>query len=413
MRIIRDKTDNHIQMLADLSRAFATSRDLQQTLSDALADIAESMEVEAGSLFLLTDNNRQLICRACYGPSDILNLRLPANTGVVGKAIASAEPSISRAESSKGFSGHVDSVTGFKTRSLLTAPLLAGDKVLGAIQLINPLPAEREFNQSSLEAIRVLAGAAALALVNAQLTADLVSQAKTQAELAMAREVQQALLQLNAPEESGMAGINMPARSVSGDFYSFMPTAQGTAFCIADVSGKGAHAGILMARVATLWRVLVKEGIPPDQMLSRINGEILETSYRGMFCTMIVGINDGKTVQCAMAGHEPILQYTGNAFEETPSSRPPLGVARWVSAPEVITLDLSRGPLYFYTDGVTDGLLPSGEPLGREGLEHTIRQIHSVPAQVQCEAIARRMTVQEEPLVDDLTLVIATRFVTA
>ena len=395
-------------MLADLSRAFATSVNLRSTLNDALADIAESMQVEAGSLFLLDNAHENLVCHACYGPTDILNLSIPAGTGVVGEVVAKRTPSIAQATTESGFSGHVDLVTGFKTRTLLTAPLLAGDSCIGAIQLINPIPATRQFDQASMEALRVLASAAGLALVNARLTKQMVNKAKTEAEMAMAREVQQAILNLKPSRQSGFAGINLAARQVSGDFYNFWESGSETHFCIADVSGKGAHAGILMARVATLWRMMVKQSMSPPDILTAINTEILETSYRGMFCTMVTGIRRGNELSFAMAGHEPVLQYLNESFESFTSERPPLGITKWAGKPTSHLIDLSQGPAYFYTDGLTDGLLADGSTFEREGLQKLVPEIYRIPAEIQCQAIARKLTAHGGALADDLTLVVAT-----
>ncbi|MGB0966489.1 MAG: PP2C family protein-serine/threonine phosphatase, partial [Litorivicinus sp.] len=348
MRIIRDKTSNHLQLLSDMSHAFATSTDLNRTLSDALADIAESIGVEAGSLFLLNEARDQLVCLAAYGPTDIKGMRVPTGKGVIGKAVETRQASITDARQSTDFTGHVDRRTQFQTRMLLTAPLLSGERCLGAVQLINPIPSSRVFDQSSLEALRVLSNAAALALRNAHLTQRLVGQAKMQAELDLAREVQNALLTLQAPEPEKMAGINLAARNVSGDFYSFLPVDEGVAFCIADVSGKGAHAGMLMARVATLWRLLAKQYRDPAQLLSILNDEICDTNYRGMFCTMVVGVRNGTNLQFAMAGHEPVLQRSiaDGTVQSFVSTVPPLGIISFATPPPVLEIDLIRGPAY-------------------------------------------------------------------
>jgi phosphoserine phosphatase RsbU/P len=406
VRVIKDKTDNHLRLLADLFREFTKTPNLNQSLNRALADIVESVGAEAGSMFLIDAGKNKLVCMAAFGPVDVTGMELDIDQGVVGGVVTSRSPVlVDSTDENEQFTGHVDAVTGFTTRAMITAPLLAGDDCLGAIQLINPVPDDRKFTQADLEALRILSGAAGLALMNARLAKDMAEQDRLKREAQMARDVQESLTARNFDPTDRLVAVNLPAREVSGDFYCVMPMPDGSQyFCLADVSGKGAHAGILMARTATLFRMLAKLQTPLTEMLSTMNAELLETSFKGMFVTMVVGKTEGHHVSFTSAGHEPVLHYIGPGKHQTyPSKRPPLGISRWVSPPELTQLTIAEGGLYVYTDGVTDGLTRSGQPLELEGIISTLDEIAPLPPKVQVDVLAKRLD-HGAPLKDDVTI---------
>src|SRR5690606_3415974 len=115
-------------------------------------------------------------------------------------------------------------------------------------------------------------------------------------ELELAREGQRSLLPAEGGETRGVVGLNLSAREASGDFYDFYRLHTGqVAFCIADVSGKGMNAAMLMAKSSSLYRCLGKSILDPSRLLAMLNREILETSIRGMFVTMSAGIFDPES----------------------------------------------------------------------------------------------------------------------
>lgn len=406
MSVINQKTDNHLRLLADLFREFTLTDNLTDSLNHALANIADSVGAEAGSLFLLDQGAKKLVCHASFGPVDVTGLSIDADSGVVGGVVSSGQPILmDSTEDSTQFTGHVDQVTGFQTRAMITAPMMVGDDCLGAVQLINPVPSSRKFSQADLEALRILSGASGLALRNAKMAKNVAEQERLKREAELAREVQQVLTATEFASNDKLVAVNLAAREVSGDFYCVLPMVDGSKyFCLADVSGKGAHAGILMARTATLFRMLAKMETPLPALLSTINSELLETSFKGMFVTLVVGKVDGIHASFVSAGHEPVLHYIGPGKHQLFSAtRPPAGIARWTSPPELVQLTIAEGGLYVYSDGVTDGTTRSGEPLGLEGLIATLDEISTLPPKIQVDVIAKRLD-HGEPLKDDVTV---------
>ncbi len=115
---------DQLDLLASVSQAFASSLNLEETMSNAVNLITRYMHAEAASLFLLENGDQNLVCRVCAGPVDIVGYRLGAHQGIVGKAMRTNTVQFIRdADRDPDFACFVDQETGFRTRSILCAPL--------------------------------------------------------------------------------------------------------------------------------------------------------------------------------------------------------------------------------------------------------------------------------------------------
>jgi sigma-B regulation protein RsbU (phosphoserine phosphatase) len=377
-REVRD----HLGLLAEMTREFTANADYKTVASSTLERITKYMGAEAASLFLLSDSGEALVCSACYGPVDITGLNISANTGVVGGAVAAREGALVRDVSERqDFGAAVDAKTGFTTRSLLVAPLVLGNDCLGAIEVINRIGGDGRFNAEDLLLLETLAGAAALAISNFRLTHKIVQQERNQHELELAAEIQRDLLPQPSSRDFPIHGINIPARSVSGDFFDIMPMPDGRIwFNVADVSGKGMNAALLMAKTSSLFRCLAKSAEDPGQLLNAINNELCETNSHGMFVTMVGGLFHPGTgiLHLTNAGHEPPLHFDlrTERFIAIPADAPPLGIAQDIAGPDgfpVTELFLAGGMLYVFTDGLTEATTFGGGMLGIDGVRALIR----------------------------------------
>jgi sigma-B regulation protein RsbU (phosphoserine phosphatase) len=226
-------------------------------------------------------------------------------------------------------------------------------------------------------------------------------------ELELAREVQRSLMPRPPRECHGFQGINTSARELSGDFYDYFPSRGGDIlFCIADVSGKGMNAAMLMAKVSSLFRCLGKAVTDPAALLSMLNREVAETTIRGMFVTMIGGRYNAQSgqVQLANAGHLPALYHpVRGPIVEFGADAPPLGIlpdADFVSREFV----LGDGALYLYTDGIIEARQRDTGELGISGLKKLIHQFRDVPT----DRRARKLfdAVRDSEVRDDVTVLV-------
>lgn len=398
-------------LLAELSGLFSHSLDIDDTLRAVIVQLAGYMSAEAASVFILSEDGGTLSCRECTGPVDIRGLTLPADAGIVGKTVQSRTAQMLRdAQASPQFASQVDHSSGFTTHSLLCVPLVHQDKCLGAIELLNKRGGDL-FDESDQRFCLALAPAAALAIHNAAVADALLAQERIRRELALAREIQLGLL---PQEDSGtdlpVAGLNVPALEVSGDFYDFFRRRDGLVyFDIADVSGKGANAALLMAQVSSLLHHLAKKGVAdPGLLLREVNEALCQQLSRGMFITLISGFVDvaRAEIRFANAGHQPpLLHVQRGQFRTLRDAGPPLGVVPEALFP-VTTLDLGTDSLYLVTDGITEARAGSGQALGSAGLQRLIRRCADVPLHDRPERIISAVGAGGADQRDDITLLV-------
>ena len=227
-------------------------------------------------------------------------------------------------------------------------------------------------------------------------------------ELELAREVQKSLLPGCNNSIPGVVGLNLSAKAVSGDFYDYYQLGDGrVAFCLADVSGKGMNAALLMAKTASLFRCLGKGIHDPGKLLGMLNREIFDTSIRGMFVTMIAGVVDQHSGEVVMssAGHLPAIHMGCAALIASyPAKAPPLGIVPDSIFPNE-TFDLQGGCLYLYTDGLLEARV-GDQRLEKEGLLRLLKQQSHLPLEPRAKAISDAVLDLNGSVEDDLTLVI-------
>ncbi len=346
--IAAGEIESAFALLAEMTRNFAESQDLEATLEQALASIAKHLNAEAGSLWLLDLECEDLHCRASVGPNPITGIRLPMTKGIIGRSVAENTcQCVFDVRIDPAFSTKADDESGMVTRSLLCAPMSFSDQRIGAIELINRRGGDGCFDEKDVYPLQVLASSAALAIANNRMAASLVDAERTRRDLELAAEIQRNLLPTAHPDPFPIQGLNVPARTVSGDFFDFISLADGRiGFCLGDVSGKGINAAMLMAKTASLYRCLAKEIASPAAVLTHLNREICETVTRGMFVTMTAGVYEPKTgaICIANAGHEPAVchaQGRFSIFEACASKLIPRGSLGFC---EAIREDVERTP---------------------------------------------------------------------
>jgi phosphoserine phosphatase RsbU/P len=206
-------------------------------------------------------------------------------------------------------------------------------------------------------------------------------------ELKDARNIQVNLFPKNPPQIPGfnITGICLPCLEVGGDWYDFIPLQDGKlGIVLADVSGKGMGAALLMSSTRSLLRLIANTTHSPGEVLKRLNEILIKDFPSARFVTMIYAVLNPKKQKLvfANAGHlSPLLvDSSGNNFLETTDGLP-LGIAESsFSEREVIFNSGSR--LILYTDGVTEAMNSAEEEYGSERL-----LIHSNESSVSIQSI--------------------------
>jgi len=408
----RDGLAGSLELLAEMGRDFAGSRDVDGALLRALERITDYLDAEGAALFLLEDKGRLLRCQSCIGTAEITGLTLKSDQGIVGHSVQNDAGEIVRDVSlDPNFDSSVDKQTGYTTRSILCAPLSVQNERLGAIELINKKSGDGLFSEDDLHVLEVLCSSAALAVLNARMAEELVEQEAVRRELELAAEIQRNLLPPEPKGDSVIRGINIPARTVSGDFYDFFTLPDGrVTFCVGDVSGKGINAALLMAKTASLFRCLGKTVNSPGKLLGLVNAEICETSTRGMFVTMAAGVFNPttETVCIANAGHEPpLFMSRDGTTERFEAEAPPIGISPLVVPEEgypEVSFSMTDGALYIFTDGVTEGALEDGSMLELEGVLEILNDTAGNSLAQRLQAVIDKINWGDGYLHDDLTI---------
>ena len=252
--------------------------------------------------------------------------------------------------------------------------------------------------------------------------ADMAAAERIERELRVAQRVQRSLVLIAEPALEGweIASDYRPAREIGGDFFDAYPILEGgdarrLGFVIADVSGKGISAALLMAFVRPLMRAALDRTATPADALERTNRILVDERRTGLFVTALCGVLDieNGVVTFANAGHElPILvPGDGSPIRSLPGSGPLLGAFGRLEVDDV-RVELHPGDaLILYTDGITDALSPAGARYGERRLLDGVRRSRPGSAADICRGIVSSVTrfQREAPAADDLALLIVRR----
>jgi sigma-B regulation protein RsbU (phosphoserine phosphatase) len=295
-------------------------------------------------------------------------------------------------------------------RSIVAAPIVDAEGTLGLITLCSRV-AVRRFAQPDLDMLVSLASAAALRVRNVALAEELAARRVVEHELALAHEVQMAMLPRAMPAREGLslAGQLKPARSVGGDLYDVVLEGDHLWFIVADVAGKSIAAALYMAIARALFRASVRGAADVAVVAARMNEELARDNETMMFVTAALGCLDLRTGRVALvdAGHNPMLMSCGAEVREV--SGVPKGTAFGV-VPDAVyvqgTVALpDGGVLVLYPDGVTEARSAAGEMYGDARLWNALAAGGAAPATLVPHVIASvERFAAGTPPEDDLTL---------
>jgi phosphoserine phosphatase RsbU/P len=230
------------------------------------------------------------------------------------------------------------------------------------------------FCPDQLRLLQGLCAHVAVAVHNAQRFGDEREQRERMSrEADEARSIQQALLPRTSPLIPGFAvsGLSIPAGSVGGDWYDFIPLADGRwGLVLADVSGKGTAAALLMSATRGMLRSLAQTGSGPGEVLTRLNNMMIEDFPSGRFVTMVYAELDpvSRILRIANAGHlAPLLVEPSGHRWINHEHGLPLGISASKFSETSVTLG-EHSRIAFYSDGITEAELVPGEEYGAERL---------------------------------------------
>ncbi len=338
------------------------------------------------------------------------------NEGILGAVLATREPVFiindgadPRLSHSRGTLVH--------TSAILVVPMIYRGQLLGVLAVASGSQTT-PFSEADFVVFKSIAEQSAFALYNAIVYYEASEKKRLDRDLHIARDIQRILLPSSSPQIEGfeICGLNIPAKQVSGDYFDYIPVNdQQTGVAIADVSGKGIPASLIMAMCRSVLRSQAPGNTSPADVLHKVNCQLFPDIKEDMFISMayLLLTHGSNHVVLSRGGHDAPLLY--RAKNKTIERLNPRGMALGIDSGSVFDrvtadfeFDLETGDcIVLYTDGVTEALDDEGMEFGMEKMNLAIQS--SAPQ--GAAAILRRLTDEitdfagTQPQNDDITLI--------
>src|SRR5688572_4314608 len=385
-------TLDKLRMLLDITKKISRSLDLQEVLNLVMDTLDSVIPYDAAGIFLLECVDKDSAPEGeepCtfkaeavrgYDVDELYDLHLKLGEGFLGSVALSGTPIISNdVRSDPVYVNARD-----RTRSEMVAPIISNDEVIGCFDLESD--ELNAYSGDDLEVLMLLASQVAIIIEKVMLHEQLIEKKRLEGQLEVARQVQLALLPANDPLLAGfdISGYNFPTEEVSGDYYDWVRVYDDQiGIVIADVSGKGVPAAILMAFLRASLRAASHIGYAAHISMAKVNYLLWESIERNQFVTAFYGILDAttRTLSYSNAGHNPpLLVNAAGTARFIEGGEQPLGMFRETRYHQYY-LEMEPGDvLVLYTDGATEALSPSGEEFGRERLAQAVKDAYERPA---------------------------------
>jgi len=368
-----------LQRVQKAAHKMTSILDLDQLIDSVIHESADSFGCIESSIYLHDEEHGEMVlagvrgCNECVAQGKGRRLKI-GREGMVGYVASTGQlryaPDVREDQYYIGCQA--------STLSEVAIPLRVGERLVGVFTASHP--EVDGFPRQQLRILKALCDHVAIAINNArQFQSERAQRDVMDREAQEARAMQQALLPKSSPYIPGfvVSGRSEPARAVGGDWYDFIPFPDGRwGLVLADVSGKGTAAALLMAATRGIFRSLAEACCTPGEVLTRLNHLLVDDFPAGKFVTMVYGVLDPvtHTVVFANAGHllPLFIDEHGEHFLDTERGLP-LGLSCGDYSETQVTL--SKGSrLVFYSDGITEAVNGAEEEYGLCRLaEHAVK----------------------------------------
>ena len=351
------------EAIYDVGRAITSTLDLPHVSEEILVRAVSLLDARRGALYLLDDTS------GSPGGEQGGRYRLQSTIGGTAREGLSREVDAESADLLP--QAHHLLAVSIEVEGERRGVLVVGDKE--SRSGVGPFPDEDR------RALSLFANQAALALEQARLHEESLERERLEREMQLAAQIQQGILPRALPAIAGfeILGWTRPARHVGGDYWDVVPLPDGRfALLVADVSGKGVSAALLVSTLHSALRLLLARGESTGGMLRAVNQHLIDFSAANKFATLLLAALDAGSGEIAWvnAGHNPaVVLRADGTIDRLGASAVPLGLLPGPKYDES-TLTLEHGDLLcLYSDGVTEATSASEEEFGLERLETALR----------------------------------------
>jgi len=397
-------------VLLDIARVLSKPFELEEVVETIFGALRQVIDYDAAAIYLVARRTAalEMVSEVGYPEGSESAFDLQIGQGIVGSVAKSGEPVI--VPDVQRDPRYV--AARISTRSELATPLMVEGRVVGVFNLESDH--EDAYHEGHLELLVAFASQAALAVERARTARDRVERRRFEKELAIARDIQRSFLPAEAPRIPGfdLAGTSISHDQVGGDYYDFIAVSDTkVGLAIADVSGKGIPAALLMAGFRMSLLAEIRNEFAIRAVMRKVNLLLHESTERDRFVTAFYGLLDWRNsvVTFANAGHNPpLLLRADGTTESLIEGGVALGVledARYEERP----IALGHGDnLVLYTDGVSEAENENNDQFGPERIEQIVRANpgHSARELTQDIVAAVLDWAGERGPNDDLTLLV-------
>jgi len=398
------------EMLYEVGRAVGSSFDVKAVLSSVLDALHLVLRYDAAGIYLVRSGTLEIqaVTTKGYDRDTEDKVKLKVGEGLVGWAIKTGRGLIVADAKNDSRYFAVRSAT----NSEMVVPLTAGDTVIGAFNVESDV--KNTYTEDHLELLTAFANQVGILIERTRLHDELEKRRWIEDELKIARQIQMTFLPSSCPSlaDFEVCGTNISYEEVGGDYYDFINIVKHQiGIAIADVSGKGIPASLIMASFRASLIAEIRNNYAIRSILAKANALLCESIETGTFVTAFYGVLDtkNKVLTFSNAGHYPPILIRKNGTRELlAEGGPVLGVIPTATYEERPISFSSGDVLVFYTDGVTEAMNMSNELFGQERLEQLLVSLVDMPADAVMQRIIDEVAVFRGAAKqnDDLTLIV-------
>ena len=405
-----------LRRILEVTRKLAAPFDLDTMLSEVVDVSRNILDADRGTVFLYDEQTNELVVRVA---TELGHIRIPADKGIVGESAQTRKLiNVPDCYADPRFNRAIDKETGYRSRCMLTIPLLGfEDSLVGVLQILNKHGGS--FDEQDEFIATALAAQAAVVLHRAKITEQIIESERLDREITVARDVQMGTLPKQMPtiEGYGFAGAFSPTDQTGGDLYDFVPLDEHRLFLLmGDATGHGIGPALSATQVRAMLRVALRLDASLDQAFIHINDQLCADLPDDRFVTGFFGLLDARhhTVQFHSGGQGPIMHYhadTGD-YDWHPATTFPLGYLPQTDLAAPLEVELAPGDILgLISDGIYEYENEQGAQFGQAGVAQVIDQLPDAGADAVVAEIMRAVREHggSTPQADDITIVLARR----
>ncbi len=394
--------------LLKINMELSLSLDLNEILKNIAKTLKNIVYYDAIAIYIFDkrEGNLNVLYFHGFPKKNYEKLKIKVGQGLVGLVAKTGQVYISKDISEENIYVNARS----KTRSEIVVPIMSGDKLIGILNLENNII--NYYSEKNIKILEAFASLASVAIERATLYRDKTEKNRLQKELEIAKQIQKKLLPKEFPSFKGydIYGQSEPSEIVGGDYFDFLKTEGNVLyFIIADISGKGIPAAILVSLLKSAFLIIFGKKMELSEKVNELNQYIYNNTEPQQFITAIVGKIENDRIKIVNCGHNYPMLVKRKKINIFKKSNIILGVSpsmRFISQ----TFVMREGELLFlYTDGLYESLGVSKKELGLEGIKKLLKKFRDKSLKSLWKNIFNEVKKISSELSDDFTILMIRR----